>query len=206
MAEPTTGRKKDDSAAVFTQKASLVSACVHGVKDWAAALDKTLALLAEKPPLDPQVPSEKKTDPSARILAAPNLDHERFRHLSEKCGPYPHIQLIRDNLRNFPGGIDMGVTTADYGIADTGTLVINSNEEETRLATMLCEVHVAILGVSDIRETALSMTGELAALTREKGSYTAFVTGASRTADIERVLAIGVHGPLELHIILVEDD
>lgn len=205
MAETITGKAKDDRTAMFTHKASLVSAFVHGVKDLTAALDKALSLLAEKPPLDLQMPSGEKTDPSDRILAAPNLDHDRFRQLSEKCGQYPHIKLIRDRLRDYPGGIDMGLTTADYGIADTGTLVIDSSDEETRLATMLCEVHVAILRVSDIRETALSMTDELEALTRPKGSYTAFVTGASRTADIERVLAIGVHGPLELHIILVEE-
>jgi L-lactate dehydrogenase complex protein LldG len=207
MADTITGSPsiKDDPAAVFTQKASLVSACVHAVKNRSAALDKALALLAGKPPLDRQMPSGKKTDPSDRILAAPNLDHDRFKQLSEKCGQYPHIQLIRDRLRDYPGGIDMGLTTADYGIADTGTLVVNSNDEETRLATMLCEVHAAILRISDIRETALSMTDELEALTRHKGSYTAFITGASRTADIERVLAIGVHGPLELHIILVEE-
>ncbi len=205
MVNTTTGRKKDDSAAVFTQKASLVSAFVHDVKDRTGAMDKTLELLAQKPPLDPQMASGKKRDPSEKILAAPNLDHDGFQQLSDQCRAFPHIHLIRDRLRNFPGGIDMGVTTADFGIADTGTLVINSNDEQTRLATMLCEVHVAILAVSDIRETALSMTKELEILVRQKGSYTAFVTGASRTADIERVLAIGVHGPLELHIILVEE-
>ena len=204
MVNTTTGSIKEDLAAVFIQKASLVSACVHEVKDRAGAMEKILELLARKPPLDPQMASGKKRDPSERILAAPNLDHDGFQQLSDRCRAFPHIHLIRDRLRDFPGGIDMGLTTADYGIADTGTLVINSNDEETRLATMLCEVHVAILRVSDIRETALSMTDELAALTRQKGSYTAFVTGASRTADIERVLAIGVHGPLELHIILVE--
>ena len=110
MADTTTASTKDDRAAVFTQKASLVSACVHGVKDRSAALDKALALLAEKPPLDLQMPSGKKTDPSDRILAAPNLDQDRFRQLSEKCGRYPHIQLIRDRLRDYPGGIDMGLT------------------------------------------------------------------------------------------------
>jgi L-lactate dehydrogenase complex protein LldG len=204
MVNTTTGSTKE-LAAVFTQKASLVSACVHEAKDRTEAMDKTLALLAQKPPLDPQMASGKKQDPSKRILAAPNLDHDGFQQLSDLCRAFPHIHLIRDRLRDFPGGIDMGVTTADFGIADTGTLVINSNDEHTRLATMLCEVHVAILAVSDIRETALSMARELETLVGQKGSYTAFVTGASRTADIERVLAIGVHGPLELHIILVEE-
>jgi L-lactate dehydrogenase complex protein LldG len=42
-------------------------------------------------------------------------------------------------------------------------------------------------------------------LSKDGPAYVAFVTGASRTADIERVLAIGVHGPLEMHILLLED-
>lgn len=200
-----TGKTTDDPAAVFTQKASLVSASVHEVKDRTGAMEKTLDLLARKPPLEPQIASGKKQDSLVKILAAPNLDQDGFQQLSDRCRAFPQIRVIRDGLRDFPGGIDMGVTTADFGIADTGTLVINSNDEQTRLATMLCEMHVAILAVSDIRETALSMTKELETLVRQKGSYTAFVTGASRTADIERVLAIGVHGPLELHIILVEE-
>jgi L-lactate dehydrogenase complex protein LldG len=199
-----------DLVETFVQKASLVSARVHRAATRAQAFDQAVAVLKAKPLLDPQmqVPGQAADTADAetiRILAAPNLDDAGFQQVSHICEAAGGIRLLHQGLRDYPGGIDMGLTTADYGIADTGTLVINSNDEETRLATMLCEVHVAVLGVSDIRETALSMIDELAALTRQKGSYTAFVTGASRTADIERVLAIGVHGPLELHIILVED-
>ncbi|NOX32805.1 MAG: hypothetical protein GXP56_03575 [Deltaproteobacteria bacterium] len=111
------------------------------------------------------------------------------------------ITLINEGLRKFPGGIEMGVTLMDFGIAETGTLVLKSDSEETRLSTMLCETHVAILEKSNIRKTALEMSDELDEMIRQPSS-TAFITGASRTADIERVLALGVHGPLELHIML----
>lgn len=195
---------------LFVQKASLVSARVHQVSTRAQAFEKAVTLLKAKTPLDPQMKSSRPApeisgDGNIRTMAVPNLEDDGFQQVSQACNTAGGIQILRRGLRDYPGGIDMGLTTADWGIADTGTLVINSNDEETRLATMLCEVHVAVLETSNIRETALSMTDELEALTRQKGSYTAFITGASRTADIERVLAIGVHGPLELHIILVEN-
>jgi L-lactate dehydrogenase complex protein LldG len=202
----TTGSSRKNPTALFTKNALQVNAVVHSVKNRTGAMDKTMGLLTRKSPLDPQMVSGKEAVPGTRTLAAPNLDPDLFRNLSEKCRPFPDIQLIRDRLRCFPGGIDMGMTWADYGIADTGTLVIASDSEDNRLATMLCEVHVAILNVSDIRVSADDMVEELSAMTARTGSYTAFITGASRTADIERVLAIGVHGPLELHIILVEEE
>jgi L-lactate dehydrogenase complex protein LldG len=154
----------------------------------------------ETHPAAPDLVGEEKL----RIMAAPNLDEADFARIDKVCRASGDVRLIRENLRSYPGGIDMGITLVDFGIAETGTLVLNSDSEETRLSTMLCETHVAILNEEKIRETALSMADELNDLTARPCSYTAFITGASRTADIERVLALGVHGPLELVILLVE--
>ncbi|MBA3011390.1 MAG: lactate utilization protein [Proteobacteria bacterium] len=198
-----------DNTLEFIDKASLVSAKVHRVKDMASALDMALALCQSKPPCESQMePVRTKSDPMSgektRIIAAPNLSEDDFTRFYTACQKAGDILLIRENLRAYPGGIDMGLTRVNFGIAETGTLVLNSDSEETRLSTMLCETHVAILEEQKIRETALSMAGELNDLVQCPSSYTAFITGASRTADIERVLALGVHGPLELVILLVE--
>ncbi len=192
----------------FIDKAGLVSARVYQVSSLAAALEKTVELCQAKDDLDPQMDSKiepGKGDEPNRIMAAPNLDESDFAALAEACEAAQGITLVRDGMRQYPGGIDLGVTQMDFGIAETGTLVLNSNSEETRLATMLSEIHVAILDISKIRATALGMADELKELVGNTGDYLAFITGASRTADIERVLAIGVHGPLELVILLVED-
>ncbi|MGN0852362.1 MAG: lactate utilization protein C [Kiritimatiellia bacterium] len=102
------------------------------------------------------------------------------------------------------GGV--GVVHAVRGVASTGTCVVETDDEETRLLTMLPETSVIVLKASAIVDDL----PDLAAYLRERQadgriSYTSFITGPSRTADIERVSAIGVHGPLALHVILVED-
>lgn len=189
----------------FREKAELVSAAVYPVSNLDAALEKAVSLCLGKAPLEPQMKTAASFDAAERIMAAPNLDGAAFDTLAAACREN-NITLVRENLRQYPWGIDTGVTFMDYGIAETGTLVLDSRAEETRLATMLSELHVAILPVSRIRESAFALEAELKELTRDAGSYMAFITGASRTADIERVLAMGVHGPLELHIVLVEED
>jgi L-lactate dehydrogenase complex protein LldG len=97
------------------------------------------------------------------------------------------------------------LTVADWGIAATGSLVLNSISEDLRLATMLAETHVAVLPLSRLQPDSLALEDELQRLMASPPSYLAFITGASRTADIERVLTIGVHGPGELHILLLKD-
>ena len=109
---------------------------------------------------------------------------------------------MRDRL----AGIDIGFTTAEYGIADTGTLMVDCPSEELRLSTMVSEFHVCILPMSKIRANTYAVEKMMLTRMKKAPNYMAYITaGPSRTADIERVLTLGVHGPLELHILLLED-
>lgn len=100
----------------------------------------------------------------------------------------------------------VGVARAARGIAETGTCVVETDDEETRLETMLPETSVILLRKRDIVADLPDVASYLRARQADgKVSYTSFITGPSRTADIERVGAIGVHGPLALHVILLED-
>ena len=103
------------------------------------------------------------------------------------------------------GTENVGVAHAVLGIAATGTCVVETDDEETRLSTMLPETSIITLNISN----SVPGIADIAHYMRErqkdgKISYTSLITGPSRTADIERVGAIGVHGPLSVHIILLE--
>ncbi len=114
------------------------------------------------------------------------------------------LSLLEPPYRNHLESIHTAVTGADWGIAETGTLVIDSTSEDLRIATMLSETHVAVLPAERIRADALDLLAEINAIQHHPPRYLAFISGASRTADIERVLSIGVHGPKELHILILE--
>ena len=96
---------------------------------------------------------------------------------------------------------DVGITSAQAAIAETGTLVLDSACERHRLVSLVPPVHIAIVNASSICET---LGDALALLRKDKEISPAvtFITGPSRTADIELNLAIGVHGPQELYVIV----
>ncbi|MFZ5905343.1 MAG: LUD domain-containing protein [Chloroflexota bacterium] len=96
--------------------------------------------------------------------------------------------------------IRVGVTKALCGLADTGSVLIADGEGSPLQASLLPEVHIAVLRASQILpalENAIDMMKEARAAV--------FITGPSRTADIEMTLTIGVHGPKELIVLLVDD-
>ncbi|HET6440013.1 MAG TPA: lactate utilization protein [Anaeromyxobacter sp.] len=98
-------------------------------------------------------------------------------------------------------GARLGVTQVDWAVAETGSLVVTTEAVAERLASSLPEIHLALADPTRMLPT-------LSALLRELGPspnrFLALITGPSRTADIERVLTIGVHGPRRLVIVFVE--
>ena len=114
------------------------------------------------------------------------------------------LEVLTGAFRQTGRSAAAGVSGVNFALADTGTLVLDSTDEAIRLATTLPERHFALLDPLKILADGLAAVAPLRALhRRDPRNYIAYITGPSRTADIERVLTIGVHGPKELHILLV---
>jgi len=93
---------------------------------------------------------------------------------------------------------DLGVTEADYALPETGTLVLRSDDDKPRAVSLLPRIHLAILTPSALRADMHQVFAEA------KGShYLVFITGPSRTADIELTVTLGVHGPKNLVVLVV---
>ena len=106
--------------------------------------------------------------------------------------------LSRDELF----ACEVGVTTAQWGIAETGTLVLESARERSRLLSLVPPIHVAVLSTRCICESL----GDALARVRQGASHAiTFITGPSRTSDIELTLVVGVHGPQTVHVLLLEE-
>lgn len=199
----------------FSAKAAMVNAVVQELPNMGAALEYVVdicdkkapaEMLAEEPgtekgPLGPnKVPTRTQ-----KILAAPALPEDQFNQLENICKS-KGILCLRSGLGKYLAGIDLGVSPAILGVAASGTCMVDTDSEDDRLAGMISEINVLILNKTDIYPDLPSITDLLRKrMDAKPGTFTTLITGPSRTADIERVAAVGVHGPLELHIILLEE-
>jgi len=125
----------------------------------------------------------------------------------EECGitRLPGVRSAvtdRTELGRLCATADFGITSADYALADTGTLVMLSSRQEARIISLLPPVHLAVVP----KERILTGLDELFTVIpdpSEKSSSMVLITGPSRTGDIEQVLVRGVHGPGEIHVVIV---
>jgi L-lactate dehydrogenase complex protein LldG len=108
----------------------------------------------------------------------------------------------RDQLRELCAAADVGITSADYALADTGTLVLLSTSQEPRLISLLPPAHIAVLPAGRLL-TGLDELFSVLPDPAASASSMVLITGPSRTADIEQILVRGVHGPGQLTVVLV---
>lgn len=199
----------------FRAKAEIVNAVVQELPNMGAALDYIVTLCANKAPCEmladepdtPKGPLGPNNVPTRlqKIVAAPALDEENYEALKAACEEKGFL-CLRSGLRKYLAGIDVGVSPAQLGVAASGTCMVDTDSEEDRLAGMIAEINVLLLKKSEIYPDLPSIAEILRKRMNERqATFTTLITGPSRTADIERVAAVGVHGPLELHIILLED-
>ena len=191
----------------FTAKATAVNAVVQELPNMAAVLQYVVDVCENKAPCELMADEDVEKGPNGpngvptrvqRIVAAPVLNDEDFATLEAACKEKGFL-CIREGLRNHLAGID---------VSSSATCLVNTDNENARLAGMISEIHVLLLAKSKLVRTLPEIAGrmrELLMANPKGGNYTTLISGPSRTADIERVAAVGVHGPLELHIILLED-
>ncbi len=127
-----------------------------------------------------------------------------------KCGitglPQVHAGFTdRDDLKQACAGADIGITSVDYALAATGSLVMLSSHNEARLISLLPPAHIAIFP----RSLILANLDELLSILPRPADQTSsmvLITGPSRTADIEQILVRGVHGPGEIYAVIVDGE
>lgn len=214
--EKSMSQTEQEQVSLFKEKAAALSSVVVEVKTMDEAIAYALEVCEKKPFCKLMLSGcenelSQKADElcedatlSEKIISGVTLPADTYEKL-RTLGSQKGFKVIDKGLRDYLRGFDISFTIADMGIAETGTVVFDASNEDYRLSMMVCEFHMAVLPKSKIRTNSFEAEEELTAWMKDGPRYTTFVSGPSRTADIERVLAVGVHGPLEMHVMILED-
>ena len=110
------------------------------------------------------------------------------------------VELVSPNAdKHEMAQCDLGITEADFLLPETGTLVLKSSNEKPRAVSLLPHMHLAIVRPEMMRADMHQVFAEA-----KQSNYLVFITGPSRTADIELTVTLGVHGPKKLFVWIVE--
>jgi L-lactate dehydrogenase complex protein LldF len=151
------------------------------------------------------------THPSHLIAPAIHLTKE---DAAQVFGTEPTVEAIqmhaRESLRQKFIEATVGISGANMAIAETGTIVLVTNEGNADLTTTLPPVHIAVFGIDKLVASLDDAVAVLRMLPRSGTgqiitSYVNWITGPSRSADIEQSLTIGVHGPREMHCVILDN-
>jgi len=118
----------------------------------------------------------------------------------------PSLCLYEGELEDFKEklfGTDAAITSTAGAIAETGALILRPDEKEPRLMSLIPPVHIAVLEAAKIYST-FGEAVEKQEWTKAMSTNVLLISGPSKTADIELVLAFGIHGPKELIVLILE--
>jgi L-lactate dehydrogenase complex protein LldG len=112
-----------------------------------------------------------------------------------------------DNFCSSPlGDCDVAMTTCEFLVARTGSMVLSGAQESGRTVSVYAPIHICVAYASQL---VYDVKDALQAMVKKYGeklpSFITFATGPSRTADIEKTLVVGVHGPKEVYCFLVDE-
>jgi L-lactate dehydrogenase complex protein LldG len=110
--------------------------------------------------------------------------------------------LTFDVTREKAAASKVGISQLEWAMVSTGSLIQDAGPVERRLVSTLPTIHIALVETDKLVPDLPSV---FANIRPEQTNYISFITGPSRTADIERVLTIGVHGPEKLIIVFVDE-
>lgn len=114
------------------------------------------------------------------------------------------VEVFTDHIRLHAETAQGGISEAQYGVADLGSILQVGDEIDARIVATMSADYFGILKESTIVDDYDAMFDVICALP-EMPNFVGFVTGPSRTADIECVSTVGVHGPLRLSIVIIQD-
>ncbi len=176
-----------------------------GNEVWETDLGQLLIQLEGGKPMHSVAPAIHLTRERVARLLRERLGAE----LPEDASPEEMVSWVRGFLREKFAKADVGVSGANAIAADTGSIVLVENEGNIRLVTGLPPVHVAVAGVEKIVPTLMDALRAAIVQAAYDGlyppTYINVITGPSSTADIEHTRVRGAHGPLEVHVVLVDN-
>ena len=184
-------REGEDLAATFTRGAEAVGMIVRRV-DAGALLPQVVSLMAEL--------NIKRAATAVTTLPAGSAELDDALRAAD-------IDVV--NWRDAGGAdalydVDAGITDVHAALAETGTLVCSVDAEHARTMSLVPTIHVAIVRTDDILPDMIDCWARFTDGGAAVPGSTSFITGPSKTADIEGQLVEGVHGPEKVYILLVE--
>lgn len=150
-----------------------------------------------------QIADENGIDPGVTLWMS-----RPMRDCVSELGPALTATGLRVDVPTDPKSVrdqPLGIAIARAAIAETGSVIMVEPEVNDRSVTLITQTLVVICPLSGLLPSLDEAAGILRQITGREASYATFITGPSRTADIERELTVGVQGPGRLHVVFLPD-